>query len=91
VKKRKYLQRVDGRWVLSDVPLGDWLESKLSAIGITKDRYTAFKQQFGMPPTCDCDKRREWLNQFGESFGAEASAALKKLFRRRQVAAEPSE
>jgi hypothetical protein len=45
--------------------LGDKMESMLESIGVTKDRYKAAKLALGFPPTCDCDKRKEWLNKAG--------------------------
>ena len=46
--------------------LGDELEKALTAIGITKDTYRKAKAAMGFPPTCNCDKRKEWLNQMGQ-------------------------
>ena len=48
--------------------LGDWAEKKLSAMGITQDRYIEIKKKFGLPPTCGCNKRKEWLNKVGRMF-----------------------
>lgn len=42
--------------------LGDYTESLLHSVGITKERYQAAKQLFGLAPTCHCDERKEWLN-----------------------------
>lgn len=44
---------------------GDAVERHLKSIGVTQERYKEIKQMFGLPPTCGCDKRREWLNQVG--------------------------
>ena len=55
---------------------GDDLENLLHAVGVFKERWVAFKQAFGLPPTCNCDKRKEWLNQ--------ASANLHVSFKRLQ-------
>ena len=49
--------------------LGDRLEQTLTRMGITKDRYKEVKQRFGFPPTCNCDKRKEWLNKVGRWAG----------------------
>lgn len=46
--------------------LGDKLHDWLEQHGITEDRYRAVKELFGLPPTCNCAKRREWLNRVGE-------------------------
>jgi hypothetical protein len=43
--------------------LGDQVEGLLASIGITKDRYAAAKELFGLPPTCSCSSRQEWLNK----------------------------
>ena len=45
---------------------GDRLEAILSSVGITQDRYKEAKKLFGLPPTCNCGKRKEWLNRVGE-------------------------
>ena len=42
---------------------GDWLSRQFAAVGITPERYAAAKQALGMPPTCECEERREWLNR----------------------------
>jgi len=44
------------------MPFGDWTEQMLSSIGVTKERYVEAKKLFGLPPTCGCLKRKEWLN-----------------------------
>ena len=56
--------------------LGTVVESILSSVGVTQDRYVAFKTQFGLLPQCDCDERREWLNRLGETFGNNAKRAV---------------
>jgi hypothetical protein len=48
------------------VGLGDALAAALSSIGVTKERYSEVKEMFGLPPSCGCDERREWLNRVGE-------------------------
>lgn len=45
--------------------LGDSVAGILKSWGITEERYRAVKELFGLPPTCGCDKRREWLNKVG--------------------------
>lgn len=45
------------------VDLGDWTERQLARIGVTKDRYLAAKELFGLAPTCNCQQRKEWLNR----------------------------
>lgn len=44
---------------------GDSMTSALKALGITEERYKEVKAMFGLPPTCGCSKRREWLNKVG--------------------------
>ena len=46
--------------------LGDKAEAILKAAGITPERYAEVKALFGLPPTCNCSKRKEWLNRVGE-------------------------
>lgn len=46
--------------------LGDYTEAMLQSIGVTKERYQAAKQLFGLSPTCDCDQRKEWLNRVSD-------------------------
>lgn len=46
--------------------LGDYTESLLQSVGITKERYVAAKEMFGLAPTCGCDSRREWLNRVSD-------------------------
>jgi len=46
--------------------LGDYTESLLQSIGVTKERYQAAKQIFGLSPDCSCDARREWLNRVSD-------------------------
>lgn len=45
--------------------LGDNVETMLAALGITPERYVDVKQRFGLPPTCNCAGRKEWLNKVG--------------------------
>ena len=61
--------------------LGDRVESALSKIGITQEAWVAWKQEHGLPPTCGCAARKEWLNRFGERFGKAAKAAASILYR----------
>ena len=52
--------------VVSRPGLGDHVGRLLSSVGVTEDRYKAAKQAFGLPPTCSCAARREWLNKVSE-------------------------
>lgn len=68
-KQREEYQpgRVDSRSADRPAPrLGDYTERLLSSIGVTQDRYKAAKELFGLAPTCNCDKRKAWLNRVGE-------------------------
>ena len=60
--------------------LGDWMEARLTSLGITKERYVAIKESIGLPPTCNCAARQEYMNRVGEKFGATVSSALAKLW-----------
>jgi hypothetical protein len=55
-----YPERTDvaGGW-------GDAVTRALKKIGVTEERYKEVKAMFGLPPTCGCPQRREWLNQVG--------------------------
>lgn len=59
--------------------LGDDLEHALSAIGITQERWRAAKAQLGLPPTCNCDKRKAWLNRASVMLQANASKLSEAL------------
>ena len=39
--------------------LGDYTESLLESVGITKERYVSAKKYLGLAPTCNCASRRE--------------------------------
>lgn len=60
--------------------LGDRVESALTAVGVTKERWVAFKEKFGMLPTCNCESRQRALNQLGDELGDKAKAAVAALF-----------
>jgi len=51
--------------------MGDRLEQWLTKHGITKERYVEVKKLFGLPPTCGCAKRQEWLNKVGRWLNGE--------------------
>lgn len=46
--------------------LGDYTERLLASIGITEDRYREAKELFGLPPTCGCSQRKQWLNDVSD-------------------------
>ncbi len=67
--------------------LGDRIESTLIAFGITKESYIAFKQKCGLPPTCNCDGRKEginnaeeWMNNLAAELGSAAANAISKIW-----------
>ena len=43
--------------------LGDYTEALLDSIGINQTRYKLIKEKWGFAPTCNCDKRKAWLNK----------------------------
>jgi hypothetical protein len=47
---------------------GDKVEAALKALGITENRYQEVKRLFGLPPNCNCKKRKDWLNKVGSHF-----------------------
>jgi hypothetical protein len=51
--------------------LGDRLTTALKKVGITEENYKAVKAMFGLPPTCNCAGRREWLNRVGRWLAGE--------------------
>jgi hypothetical protein len=46
---------------------GDALEELLTSYGITKEWWTEYKSQHGLPPNCGCDSRREYLNDLSKA------------------------
>jgi hypothetical protein len=60
--------------------LGDQIESALTAIGFTKERWLDTKESIGLPRTCNCTARQEWLNTLGEKLGEKAKNAVAALF-----------
>lgn len=49
--------------------VGDRLAAALKKLGVTEERYAAAKAAIGLPPTCGCKERREWLNRLGDWLG----------------------
>ena len=47
---------------------GDKVEKTLQLLGITEDRYKEIKRMFGLPPKCNCSKRKAWLNKVSQHF-----------------------
>ena len=58
---------------------GDALEELLASYGITKEWYSGFKEEFGLPPTCNCDARQEWLNKTSDAHPTIANIGVKVL------------
>lgn len=42
---------------------GDDLENLLQAVGIFKEDWVKLKQKIGLPPHCNCEARKQWLNK----------------------------
>ena len=53
--------------------LGNDLERALTAIGITQETWKAAKAKLGLPPNCNCDKRKAWLNKASAQLQVTAS------------------
>jgi hypothetical protein len=59
--------------------LGDTIESFLTSHGVTKEWYIEFKKEHGLPPTCNCDARQEWLNETSGAHPTIANIGVKLL------------
>lgn len=60
-------------------PIGDALEEFLTSYGITKEWYVEFKKEHGLPPTCNCDARQEWLNKTSDAHPTIANIGVELL------------
>jgi hypothetical protein len=49
--------------------MGDILERELKRLNITQESYIKLKARFGAMPTCNCEKRKQWLNKVGRYLG----------------------
>ena len=49
--------------------LGDHVANTLKCFHLTPEQYREAKRKFGLPPTCNCTQRQEWLNKVGRLFG----------------------
>ena len=77
IQNGQYVEKVgDGYEFL----LGDWVETQLTRIGLTKEKWVEIKAEHGLPPTCECTERQEWLNQVGTKFGAAIKTTFSKLW-----------
>lgn len=62
------------------VPLaGDALEELLTSYGVTKEWWMSVKEEFGLPPTCNCQSRQEWINKVSAAHPTIASVGVKLL------------
>ena len=43
--------------------LGDITAASFRLVGVTPRRYKQIKKLFGLPPICNCEARRAWLNK----------------------------
>lgn len=62
------------------VRLGDRIEAALGKIGVTKEKYRGWKEELRLPPTCNCERRKEWLNRLDEKVGLGEKVAEFKSF-----------
>ena len=60
--------------------LGDWVETQLTRIGLTKEKWVEIKAEHGLPPTCECEERQQWLNEVGTRFGSAVKTTFSKLW-----------
>jgi hypothetical protein len=51
------------------VRLGDRVEAALSAVGITQEKWLDAKETIGLPRTCNCAARKDWLNALDDKLG----------------------
>ncbi len=60
--------------------LGDRIGSALESVGVTPERWAEAKAAIGLPATCNCDSRRDWINKLDEKLGlAEGLEKVKGL------------
>ena len=65
--------------------LGDRIETALTAVGVTKERWGTLKGLIGLPNTCRCAERQIWLNQLGEQLGDAAKSAVESLWPKPEI------
>ena len=56
---------------------GDALEDLLTSYGITKEWYQSFKKEHGLPPICNCEARKEWMNKVSAAHPKIANLGVK--------------
>lgn len=59
--------------------LGTSVEDLLKSYDITPEWWTGFKEKFGLPPTCGCKKRKDWLNAASDAHPTIANFGVKLL------------
>jgi predicted RNA-binding Zn-ribbon protein involved in translation (DUF1610 family) len=70
--------------------VGDELKETLESYGVTIDRWIGIKKKFGLPATCNCEARAEWLNKVSAEhpdfakIGVELIQALRFARRRKK-------
>jgi hypothetical protein len=57
--------------------IGDAVEEFLTSYGVTKEWWKEYKAKHGLPPTCGCDRRREYLNELSKAHPSLASIGVK--------------
>lgn len=64
-------RRIENAKTTSDIDnqqqAGDALEDLLTSYGVTKEWWKEYKSKHGLPPTCGCDRRREYLNELSQA------------------------
>lgn len=58
---------------------GDDLEELLTSYGFTKEWYMGVKEEYGLPPTCNCEARQEWINKVSAAHPTVANIGVKLL------------
>ena len=56
---------------------GDAIEELLTSYGITKEWYQSFKKEHGLPPICNCEARKEWMNKVSAAHPKIANLGVK--------------
>ena len=61
------------------VQIGDLVERVLTAVGVTKERVERWTRTAGKPGGCGCDKRRRWMNDWGNRVQYAAWRRVRKV------------
>jgi hypothetical protein len=69
-----------------DVRLGDELKETLESYGVTIEWCEGLLEAIGLPPSCDCPERQEWLNEASKRHPVKAKLGVGflRLIRRRR-------